>query len=264
MLVGSVGSVVSSESHHVEVLRRGPRTWNFWRAQNPHITPNLIGITLSVAERQVGPINGGPINLAEARLRHASLRFATLTNADLTGADLSDTDLREARLIGANLSGANLSVALVDQADFAGACLAGANLSGTSLLEVRNITQGQIDEAAGDLLTLLPPHLSRPRALDRNRLPCRGRSAIAPGPRGHCQQRPGAAGGQRAGQRREDVVAGRGSTLCRSAQSPAQADRRGLGERLDFSVIGQRKSDSGCAPIGHFASALLSLSATEF
>ena len=74
-------------------------TWNFWRAQNPHITPNLIGITLSVAERQVGPINGGPINLAEARLRHASLRFATLTNADLTGADLSDTDLREARLI---------------------------------------------------------------------------------------------------------------------------------------------------------------------
>ena len=164
MLVGSVGSVVSSESHHVEVLRRGPRTWNLWRAQNPHITPNLIGITLSVAERQVGPINGGPINLAEARLRHASLRFATLTNADLTGADLSDTDLREARLIGANLSGANLSVALVDQADFAGACLAGANLSGTSLLEVRNITQGQIDEAAGDLLTLLPPHLSRPRA----------------------------------------------------------------------------------------------------
>ena len=54
-----------------------------WRAQNPDITPNLIGITLSVAERQMGPINGGPINLADARLRHASLRFATLTGADL-------------------------------------------------------------------------------------------------------------------------------------------------------------------------------------
>jgi hypothetical protein len=155
---------VSSEFHHLELLRRGPRAWNLWRTQNPHVTPNLTGITLSVAERQMGPINGGPVNLAEARLRHASLRFATLTNADLTGADLSDTDLREARLIGANLSGANLSAALLDQADFAGACLAGANLSGTSLIEIRNLTQRQIDEATGDLLTLLPPHLSRPRA----------------------------------------------------------------------------------------------------
>jgi Pentapeptide repeats (8 copies) len=155
---------LSSDSHHIELLRRGPRAWNLWRAQNPHITPNLTGITLSVAERQMGPINGGPINLAEARLRHASLRFATLTSADLTGADLSDTDLREARLIGANLAGANLSVALLDHADFAGAHLTGANLCGTSLLEVRNITQSQIDEAAGDLLTLLPPHLGRPRS----------------------------------------------------------------------------------------------------
>ena len=112
----------------------------------------------------MGPINGGPINLAGARLRHASLRFATLSGADLSGADLSDTDLSEARLNGANLAGADLTDALLDQADFAGARLAGANLTGTSLLEVRNITQGQIDEATGDLLTLLPPHLSRPRS----------------------------------------------------------------------------------------------------
>ncbi len=138
--------------------------WNLWRAQNPSIIPNLTGITLSVGERQMGPINGGPVNLAEARLRHASLRFATLTSADLTGADLSDTDLVEARLIGANLAGANLSAALLDHADFAGARLDGANLCGTSLLEVRNIAQAQIDEAVGDLLTLLPPHLGRPRS----------------------------------------------------------------------------------------------------
>ncbi len=146
------------------MLRRGPRAWNLWRAQNPDLTPNLTGVTLSVGERQMGAINGGPINLASAQLSHASLRFASLTGADLTGADLSDTDLREARLNGANLTGANLSVAMLDQADFAGANLVGANLSGTSLLEVRNITQSQIDEAAGDLLTLLPPHLSRPRS----------------------------------------------------------------------------------------------------
>jgi hypothetical protein len=155
---------LSSDSNHIDLLRRGPRAWNAWRAQNPDITPSLIGITLSVAERQMGPINGGPINLAGARLRHASLRFATLSGADLSAADLSDTDLSEARLNGANLAGADLTEALLDQADFAGARLTGANLSGTSLLEVRNITQGQIDEAAGDLLTLLPPHLSRPRS----------------------------------------------------------------------------------------------------
>jgi hypothetical protein len=146
------------------MLRRGPRAWNAWRTQNPEITPSLTCITLSVAERQMGPINGGPVNLAGARLRHASLRFATLNAADLSGADLSDTDLSEARLNGANLAGADLTDALLDQADFADARLTSANLSGTSLLEVRNITQAQIDEAAGDLLTLLPPHLSRPRS----------------------------------------------------------------------------------------------------
>jgi hypothetical protein len=135
-----------------------------WRAQNPDIIPSLTGITLSAAERQMGPINGGPINLAGARLRHASLRFATLSGAELSGADLSNTDLSEARLNGANLAGADLTDALLDQADFAGARLAGVNLSGTSLLEVRNITQAQVDEARGDLLTLLPPHLSRPRS----------------------------------------------------------------------------------------------------
>jgi hypothetical protein len=94
----------------------------------------------------------------------AQARFATLSGADLSGADLSNTDLSEARLNGANLAGADLTDALLDQADFAGARLAGVNLSGTSLLEVRNITQAQVDEARGDLLTLLPPHLSRPRS----------------------------------------------------------------------------------------------------
>jgi hypothetical protein len=155
---------LSSDSRHIDVLRRGPRVWNAWRAEHPDTVPNLAGITLSAAERQMGQINGGPVNLAGARLRHASLRFATLSGADLSGADLSDTDLSEARLNGANLSGADLTEALLDQADFAGACLAGADLSGTSLIEVRNITQAQLDEAIGDLLTVLSPHLSRPRS----------------------------------------------------------------------------------------------------
>ncbi len=164
------------------MLRRGPRVWNAWRAEHPDTVPNLGGITLSAAERQMGPINGGPINLAGARLRHASLRFATLSGADLSGADLSDTDLSEARLNGANLSGADLTEALLDQADFAGACLAGADLSGTSLIEVRNVTQAQLDEAIGDLLTVVPPHLSRPRSWTRSVSHVVGGTQLRPAP----------------------------------------------------------------------------------
>jgi hypothetical protein len=110
----------------------------------------------------MGPISGGPINFAFTRLRHASLRFATLTGANLEMADLSEADLSDARLDGANLSGADLSEALLERADFTGARLGGANLAGASLKEARNLTQGQIDEALGDALTILPAQLVRP------------------------------------------------------------------------------------------------------
>jgi hypothetical protein len=133
-----------------------------WRAQNPALTPNLTGIALSVGERQMGPISGGPINFAFARLRRASLRFATLTRANLEMADLAEADLSDARLDGADLSGADLSEALLDRADFAGAKFGGVNLAGASLIEARNLIQAQIDEALGDTLTRLPPHLVRP------------------------------------------------------------------------------------------------------
>lgn len=110
----------------------------------------------------MGPISGGPINFSLTRLRHASLRFATLTGANLEMADLSSADLSDARLERANLSGADLSEARLDRADFAGAKFGGVNLAGASLLEARNLTQGQIDEALGDPLTVLPAHLDRP------------------------------------------------------------------------------------------------------
>jgi hypothetical protein len=153
---------LSSDSKHVETLRRGSRSWNQWRAQNPSLTPNLTGIALSVAERQMGPISGGPINFSFTRLRQASLRFATLTGANFEMADLSEADLSDARLEGANLSGADLSAALLERANFQGARLGGANLSGANLAEARNLTQAQIDDALGDPLTILPEHLSRP------------------------------------------------------------------------------------------------------
>jgi hypothetical protein len=153
---------VTADSEHVELLRRGPRPWNESRAENPSIFHNLVGVVLSVGDRQMGPINGGPINLAHARLRHTFLRFATLTGADLRGADLADADLREARLERADLSGADLSNAQLDGVDFANASLAGANLCGASLAGARNLTTAQFHVAEGDAATVLPANVERP------------------------------------------------------------------------------------------------------
>jgi len=122
--------------------------------------PNLIRLSLSAAERQMGIMNGGPVNLASARLRGASLRFATLSGANLAGADLSGADLTDARL--ANLTDADLSHALLNRTDFAGARLTGAKLEGTNLALARNLTQDQIIESLGDAFTLLPQHLEPP------------------------------------------------------------------------------------------------------
>lgn len=144
-------------------MRCGPRTWNEWRARNPSVIPDLTGVGLRLSERQLGPINGGPINFAGAVLRNASLRCATLTAAILEAADLTAADLSDARLDRANLAKANFSQAVLDRVDFAGANLAKADFSGASLLEARNLTQRQIDEAKGDSHTLLPPDLTMPR-----------------------------------------------------------------------------------------------------
>jgi Pentapeptide repeats (8 copies) len=172
---------MSGDSEHIELLRRGPRLWNAWRAENPSIIPNLIGVTLSIGDRQMGPINGGPINLAHARLRHAFLRFATLTGANLEGADLADTDLREARLEGANLVGADLSDAVLAGADLANADLTSANLCGADLSGVRNVTAAQLHAAEGDKTTVLSPDVERPLiwtvAQVDDRTPARARTA---------------------------------------------------------------------------------------
>ena len=94
-------------------------------------------------------------------MRYASLlsakRYASLLSANLEGAELADADVTHARLDGANLTGADLSNAALDHAD-----LHAANLSGASLLEVRNLSQQQLDASLGDGTTLLPARLARP------------------------------------------------------------------------------------------------------
>jgi hypothetical protein len=79
-----------ADSEHVEVLRRGPRSWNDWRRQNPTTVPNLIRLFLSAAERQLGTMNGGPVNLASARLRRCCFdSLAVVRNEKMVTANIS-------------------------------------------------------------------------------------------------------------------------------------------------------------------------------
>ena len=95
--------------------------------------------------------------LVRAERRGVDHRGADLIGADLRGADLGGANLRGASLIGADLRGADLRMA-----DLTGADLRAANLSGADLGDSIFLTQAQLDAAAGDAGTKLPPSLSRP------------------------------------------------------------------------------------------------------
>lgn len=147
---------------HLEKLCQGPKAWNAWRNENPHIVPDLSAVSLALAERQLGPANGGPINLRAANLEGANLRFATLTEADLEGARLNGADLLHARLDRARLVATDLTDALLDNADLTDASFERTVVVGTSFVNARNLTQAQIEEAYGDASTLLPASLNSP------------------------------------------------------------------------------------------------------
>jgi hypothetical protein len=95
----------------------------------------------SAARVPAGPDHRGA-DLMGARLRGAALDRASLRGAYLIAADLRGASLRGADLIGADLRDADLS---------------GADLTGAMF-----ITQGQLNAARGDSLTLLPERLARP------------------------------------------------------------------------------------------------------
>ena len=153
----SVGSGALAESEHIEILRRGPRAWNAWREANPSQVPNLDDVSLSLSQRQLGPINGGPTNLRSVSMQRAFLRSGSLSAADLEAADLSGADLAYAGLDQANLKAANLSGAILDYADFTGAVFTDANLQ-----HVQNLTQAQINDSICNAATILPAHLEHP------------------------------------------------------------------------------------------------------
>jgi uncharacterized protein YjbI with pentapeptide repeats len=75
---------------------------------------------------------------------------------DLRGAFARRTDFSDANLQDANLSGADFTKAILRGADLKNANLRGTILKGADLRDVKNLTRGQVAEAAIDNETLLP------------------------------------------------------------------------------------------------------------
>jgi len=122
--------------------------------------------------------------LRASELARASTRRpqTSLRGADLIGHDLRGADLRGASLRGAHLTGADLSGADLGRADLTGADLRGADLSGADLTGSLFLTQSQLEAAAGDRATRLPPALIRPGHWDRQgvRHECRRARGLQP------------------------------------------------------------------------------------
>lgn len=194
-----------ANGEHLALLRQGVDAWNEWRANNPHIKPNLsfaTGNRITIREAKLSGVDLSRTNLSRVDLSKADLIGAKLSDANLSeaylsevdliganlmGADLRGSDLISANLIGANLSqvylsGADLSKANLSGADLIGAKLIGAKLSGTNLsganlsganlsgayLRGANLKGANLNRTNLSLANLSLANLRRAKALDAN------------------------------------------------------------------------------------------------
>lgn len=105
------------------------------------------------------------LELAAAKLQGEDLSASNLSGFDLQGAKLQNVVLRRVDLSFADLRGANLS-----GADLGLATLGGADVRGVDMRRVKNVTQGQLNSARGDVRTLPPEGLVRPMTWPRAEL----------------------------------------------------------------------------------------------
>ncbi len=154
---------------HLEYLNRGRDLWNEWRAENPHLIPDLRDAHITIMDSHqrdplvrrdlkgfnlrrtdLGRTNLRAVDLSGVDLSFAHLDKAILTEADLSGANLKWSNFEEANFEKANLSSSNFQLAnLIDanfrkancensvfrQADLGAANLTKANFDGTDLRE---------------------------------------------------------------------------------------------------------------------------------
>lgn len=118
---------------HLKMLHKGVKAWNAWRAREPQVRPDLLG--LNAYEAMLLGVDFSKANLRWTSFQAANLTGANLTGADLTGADLVEANLTEAVLTGANLTGANLVEAKLMGADLTGCRIYGISVWNVALSE---------------------------------------------------------------------------------------------------------------------------------
>ena len=64
------------DPEHLKILKQDVKTWNKWREENPHISPDLMSA-----------------DLGEAKLYRADLSEANLSDSNLGGTTFGDVDL---------------------------------------------------------------------------------------------------------------------------------------------------------------------------
>ena len=159
-----------ANKEHLQTLKQGVNTWNDWRQENPHLTPdisksylaemNLEGANLSGADLSF--TNLSRANLRESDLRGANLQRVMLFEGDLSGADLTGANLQDSRLLRVNYAGtkfqkstqlgnANLRDALMTDSDLSATVLCGSDLRRADLsnsnLEFANLSHADLSEA---------------------------------------------------------------------------------------------------------------------
>jgi uncharacterized protein YjbI with pentapeptide repeats len=127
---------------------------------------NFQGADLTSAVFQMAMLenaNFTEAHLIKAQLQGANLSKASFSQADLTAASLDDAMLHRAKFENAALRETSLLRVMLYQAEFHQAKLPKAKLQGVDVRDVKGLTQGQINTACLDGLTLLPTDLTRPK-----------------------------------------------------------------------------------------------------
>ena len=108
---------------HIEILRQGIVAWNSWLKNNPHIKPDLSGISLTDAN-----ING------------TALKISKSNRPNIAGVDFGSGYFRSTDFSGADLRGANFWNADLGFANFSNACLEGADFYHAIVTVLSNMT----------------------------------------------------------------------------------------------------------------------------
>jgi len=148
-----------ANTHHLAILKRGPKAWNEWRETNPDVRPDLSNVDFAQKDlgfSEFGVASLHDINFSKADLRSCSLRnalvdrsnldgaylvradlcFATFEECSIRGANLRLTRLGSASFTHCDLSGSDLAYATTEETSFEGSTLRAANLKNIGLIKV--------------------------------------------------------------------------------------------------------------------------------